>query len=99
MLLLTEQLLDFHFRFGELRQGDLSLSRTDCSFSLHSLISRVLNLIFSVGGAEVTSSGGWAVIFVGAGVALGRLAGLVFFRADEVGSVTEGLCGGGIAKY
>ena len=32
-----------------------------------------------------------------AGVELGRLAGVVFFRADEVGSVTEGLRGGGIA--
>lgn len=30
-LFLTEQLLDFHFRFGELRQGDLSLSRTSRS--------------------------------------------------------------------
>lgn len=37
------------------------------------------------------------MIFVVAGVELGRLAGVVFFRADEVGSVTEGLCGGGIA--
>lgn len=32
-----------------------------------------------------------------AGVELGRLAGVVSFRADEVGSVTEGLRGGGIA--
>lgn len=37
------------------------------------------------------------MIFVVAGVELGRLAEVVFFRADEVGSVTEGLCGGGIA--
>jgi len=37
------------------------------------------------------------VIFVVAGVELGRLAGVVSFRADEVGSVTEGLRGGGIA--
>lgn len=37
------------------------------------------------------------MIFVVAGVELGGLAGVVFFRADEVGSVTEGLCGGGIA--
>lgn len=37
------------------------------------------------------------MIFVVAGVELGRLAGVVLFRADEVGSVTEGLRGGGIA--
>lgn len=37
------------------------------------------------------------MIFVVAGVELGRLAGVVSFRADEVGSVTEGLRGGGIA--
>lgn len=37
------------------------------------------------------------MIFVVAGVELGRLAGVVFFRADEVGSVTEGLRRGGIA--
>ncbi|GER39048.1 RNA-dependent RNA polymerase [Striga asiatica] len=39
----------------------------------------------------ICSSGGWAVIFVVAGVEFGRLAGVVSFRADEVGSVTEGL--------
>ena len=37
------------------------------------------------------------MILVVAGVELGRLAGVVSFRADEVGSVTEGLRGGGIA--
>lgn len=37
------------------------------------------------------------MIFVVAGVELGRLAKVVSFRADEVSSVTEGLRGGGIA--
>lgn len=37
------------------------------------------------------------MIFVVAGVEFGRLAGIVSCRADEVGSVTEGLRGGGIA--
>lgn len=34
------------------------------------------------------------MIFVVAEVEFGRLAGVVSFRADEVGSVTEGLRGG-----
>lgn len=34
------------------------------------------------------------MIFVVAGVEFGRLAGVVSCRADEVGSVTEGLRGG-----
>lgn len=36
---------------------------------------------------KASEQGGWAVIFVVAGVELGRLAGVVSFRADEVGSV------------
>ena len=64
MLLLTEQPLDFYFRFGELRQGNLSLSRTFPFFI--SPFPRIFSILLSW-GAEVPPSGGWAVIFVVAG--------------------------------